>query len=285
MKKHFLLASILGSSLSIFPPAVEAQQGRVAHAKAQLQEYEKKFGTQNDIYCSMLLSLAEAYLFEGNKKDANKYFQLAQTKAEKRQNGKALIINQKIRWANSLFASSSTDKENRAEAISLLHDYENYLDQNNGQINDYLNIASWYHSARELSEQQKIESKIQDKLDASAKTQTSKGKLTSIMYAYLTLGSMHVAKKNRQFIGMASDKAELDKASVFFQKVLELCERLPEKDGYAIDMYRKIAQFYKANGKTELAAKYTTVLSKALGSSDPSVLFPPVDLCPACGRG
>lgn len=286
MKKQFFIASALGSTLTFLPLSSSAQTEQIANAKAQIKDFEKRFGSKNKDYCYVLLNLAQAYQNCGKKKEADEQFKLAQEYAEKQPNAKSLVISLKNSWANTLLRDSSkATKEDRNTAISLLHDHEDYLDLTKASANEYLNIANTYHRAKEWSELRKIESKIQGKLDASTKVESSRGKIVGLMNSYFILGSMHVEKRNRKFIGMASSDEELEKATTYFQKVLALCERLPENDSFAIDMYRKITPFYTANGKKDLASKYTAILSKALGSSDPNVLFPPVDMCPACGRG
>jgi len=286
MKKQILLASILGSSVAFVPLQAQAQTDRIANAQAQLREFEKKHGTKNKNYYFMLVSVAQAYHESGKRKEANEYYQKALAQAEKLPNGKSLVAYQKVSWANFLLLSSvSTNREDRATALDLLHEHEKYLDAQNSPTNEYLNLAATYYRIKDFAELKKIEAKITEKLDAQAKAETSKGKIAGMINAYFVLGSMHVEKKNRQSIGIASNKEELEKATAYFQKAIALCERLPENDSYAIDTYRRVAQFYQANGKNELAAKYTKILAKALKTSDPAVLFPPIDLCPACGRG
>ncbi len=287
MKKLMILASILSSSLAMSTPAAQAEIDQVANAKARLKEFENKYGTNNKDYYLMVTGLAEAYQYAGKRKEADEYFKHSLALIEKQTNGKMIAAYQKQKWANTLlFGSTNVTKEDRETAIGLLHGHEKYLDEKNANTNEYLNIAATYYRAKDWGALSKLESKITSKLEAlSNNSEISKGKILNVINAYFTLGNLHVANKNRQFIGTVADGDELEKACAYFQKVIALCERLPEKDSYAIDMYRRIAPFYKANGKTELAAKYTKVLSKALGSSDPAVLFPPVDMCPACGRG
>lgn len=286
MKKQFLLASILGSSILLSPIAAGANEAGVESARVQLKEFEKKYGTQNKDYYLMLANLAQAYHYSGKKKEANECYQKALEQAGKQPDAITRVAKLKNNWANFLlFGSNSISKEDRTFALDLLQEQEKFLEDTNGKANEYLNIAASYYRAKEWTLLQKIESKIQRILDATAIGTTNQNKLVSIINSYFILGSMHVEKKNRLFIGTASNKEELDKASQYFLKTLTLCEHLPPKDGVAISMYRKIAQFFKANGKNDLAAKYTNVLAKSLGSSDPAVLFPPVDLCPACGRG
>lgn len=286
MKKQMLLASILSSSLAMSPLAAHAQMDQIANAKARLKEFESKHGTKNKDYYLMVASLAQAYQYAGKRKEANEYFKQALSLAEKQENGTAIIAYQKQSWANTLlFGTQNVSKEDREEAIALLHGHEKYLDSKAADPHDYLNIAATYYRAKEWSELSALESKISTKLDKAANNTESKGKIYHVINGFFILGNLHVEKKNRQYIGLATSPEELEKAVNYFQKAIALCERLPEKDSYAIDMYRRIAPFYKANGKTELAAKYTKLLAKALGSSDPAILFPPVDMCPACGRG
>jgi tetratricopeptide (TPR) repeat protein len=286
MKKQMLLASILTSSLAMSTLAAHAEIDQVVNAKARLKEFETKHGTKNKDYYLMLASLAQAYQYAGKRKEAKEYFEKSLALLDQQENGKRIAAYQKSSWANTLlFGSQNVSKEDREEAIALLHGHENYLDSKKADPQDYLNIAATYYRAKEWSELKTLESKISTKLDEAANNTESKGKIYHITNGFFMLGSMHVEKKNRQYIGIASSPEELEKATTYFQKAIALCERLPEKDGYAIDIYRHIAQFYKANGKTELAAKYTKVLAKALGSSEPAVLFPPFDPCPACGRG
>ncbi len=286
MKKQMLLASILSSSLAMSTLVAHAEVDQVANAKARLKEFESKHGTKNKDYYLMVASLAQAYQYAGKRKEANEYFKQSLSLAEKQENGIAITAYQKQSWANTLlFGTQNVSKEDREEAIALLHGHEKYLDSKVADPHDYLNIAATYCRAKEWSELKALESKISTKLDKAANNTESKGKIYHIINGFFILGNLHVEKKNRQYIGIATSPEELEKAVTYFQKAIALCERLSDKDSYAIDMYRRIAPFYKANGRTELAAKYTKVLSKALGSSDPAILFPPVDLCPACGRG
>jgi len=286
MKKQLLLASILSSGLALSTLAAQAEIDQVANAKARLKEFESKHGTKNKDYYLMVASLAQAYQYAGKRKEAKEYFKQSLALLDQHENGKRIAAYQKQSWANTLlFGTQNASKEDREEALALLRNHEKYLDSQGADTHDYLNIAATYYRAKEWSELKALESKISTKLDEAANSTESKGKIYHITNGFFILGNMHVEKKNRQYIGIASSPEELEKATFYFQKAIALCERLPEKDGNAIDIYRSIAQFYKANGKTDLAAKYTKVLTKALGSSDPAILFPPVDICPACGRG
>ncbi len=62
-------------------------------------------------------------------------------------------------------------------------------------------------------------------------------------------------------------------------------ERLPARDSNRINAQRALVAWYHLYGQDK---KYSTELQKLgtlLGSTDPSVLFPPPPYCPGCGRG
>lgn len=289
MKSKQLLVSIIAAGLSLqtLPVFAEAEYDYVGQAEKQLKEFEKTNGKNNKDYYHYVFGLAQAYLYVGKKTEADTTYKQSLTLLEKHPDGNRLKELQKANWANALlFANKNITQQDREAAFSILKEQEDTVDKSNAGVSAYINIAAVYLRAQEKKRLDALEAKMAAIIQKdSAKKELNKNDIYTLSNVLLFLARLHLT--NRDFLkrDLANTPEEFNRAAVHFAKALALCDKLPEKDTYRVQTYRDSINFYKINGKKEQAEKYTKILAKALGTSDPNILFPPRDPCPACGMG
>ncbi len=289
MKSKQLLVSIIAAGLSLqtLPVFAEAEYDYVGQAEKQLKEFEKTNGKNNKDYYHYVFALAQAYLYVGKKTEADTTYKQSLALLEKHPDGERLKEIQKANWANALlFDNKNITQQDKEEAFSILKEQENAKDKSNVGVSAYISIAAVYLRAHEKKRLDALEAKMAAMIQKdTAKTGLNKNDIYTLSNVLLFLARLHLTNRNFLKRDLASTPEEFNKAAVHFAKALALCDKLPEKDSYRVQTYRDSINFYKINGKKEEADRYTKTLAKALGTSDPNILFPPRDPCPACGMG
>lgn len=292
MKKRILLASILTAGLSLSTDTlVSAQTAKfdyVKNAQQILKDFEASHGKKDSQYFSYVFGVAEAYLYAGKREEAEATFKQCLSMLDNRSDADTQKGLLKIRYANALINArqpGDVTAQDRERALSLMKEMEEGYDKNNANIASYVSIASVYYRGKEKKALNELEAKMTSKIQKETqKPNLTRAEIQALINNLIFLSRLHATRTDLRN-EKAISESEFEIADKHLSQALSLCEKLPEKDPYKLQIYRDSITFYRTNGKNDQSLKYTKILANDLGTNDPDVLFPKRIPCHACGMG